>query len=114
MVGRTGLFEELLAQACFEEARQKNTSSGPDGIKPGHQTRKKGDGPLVEQEDGEIHRPQPSQRSMKTSKGCYSCGGTGQFFRDCPLGGRGAPPEARGKDRATIQPKTLKSIRIAA
>ena len=104
MVGRAGVFEEPLAQAHFEEVRRILALAR---MEPS-QTRKNGDGPLVEQGDGETHRPQPSQRSSKTSKGCYSCGGTGHFFRDCPLRGRGAPPEARGKGGATTQPKTLR------
>ena len=41
MVGRTGTFEELLAQARFEEARLKNTTASREGAQPDHQTRKK-------------------------------------------------------------------------
>ena len=77
MVGRTGTFEELLAQARFEEARLKNIPSNQDGPRPSHPDRKRVVSPQSKPEDEDTppSTQQQQQRPSRTSRGCFSCGG---------------------------------------
>lgn len=88
LVGVTGTFDELLSKARFEEARVKETSKATSRqtTHPGSQA------------------PSPDPRtSLKTKttptigRRCYTCNGMGHIARDCPLKGRGAPAESRGR-----------------
>ena len=74
MVGRTGTFKELLAQAWFEEARLKNTTASPQ---PDHQTRKKFDSNQSQRGSGEAQHTEPAARQQKRAQGGFSCGVTG-------------------------------------
>ena len=113
IVGRTGTFEELLAQARFEEARQKNIASSQGST---HPFRKKGDNAPVKPGGGEHQHPRPrsTQRPPRTARGCFSCGGTGYFAKECPMRGRGAPAEARGKSGSSKSVKAPSVLMLQA
>ena len=103
IVGRTGTFEELLAQARFEAARQKNL---PHSTRGASQLQNKGGSVAAKPSGREAQCTRQTQRFPRNTNACFSCGGTGHFARDCPLKGRGAPSEARGKSGSSKSSKS--------
>ena len=97
IVGSTGTFEELLAQARFEKHDRTRGAS---------QLQKKGDSVAAKPSGREAQRSRQTQRFPRNTNACFSCGGTGHFSRDCPLKGRGAPSEARGKSGSSKSSKS--------
>ena len=89
MVGRTGTFEELLAQARFEEARLKNINSSKGGFHTaaGQQSQKRSESTQPKQMSEQTNHSQQKQLLQKKTRGCFSCGGTEHYARDCPLRG---------------------------
>ena len=65
IVGRTGTFEELLAQARFEEVRLKNIAPARDDVQLNHPVRRKRESTPEKHSAGEAPYTQPKQRQPR-------------------------------------------------
>ena len=91
LVGCTGIFEELLGKARFEEARLRDVVTpkpNKDGP-PSTSNKRSLNGPL----STNTNRNKNNTTNTLVS---YHCRGSGHIARDCPLRGRGLPVESQG------------------
>ena len=106
LAGVEGTFEELLVKARLEEAKLRDFAdrmSGPPSRKstpiPAAHTRDAG---------GEKGGHSNIERSARGGPKCYYCRGHGHIAKNCPVKGRAAPTESRGRGagNGTGSPRT--------
>ena len=98
MVGQTGTFEEVLAQARFEEARLKNTTASREGAQPDHQTRKKFDSNQSQRGSGEAQHTQPVYSSAEDISRVFLVWWHWAFRQRMPPSWKRSPNGGKGKE----------------
>ena len=95
VAGIEGTFDQLLTRARFEEAKRRELG-GATGT-PTQEPRKSSPQP---KETNGRNGPLPttsSYRNQSKDVRCYNCGGNGHYAKNCPMRGRAAPQESRGR-----------------
>ena len=108
LAGTDGAFDQLLTKARFEEAKLRDLTDEPKVI-----PRKPYNVPHTPKNCGREKTPFPSQEEQPRGKPglrCYHCHGTGHFAKNCPMRGRGAPIESRGRNTGAGDRDTPKKV----
>ena len=93
VVGFEGNFEQLLVKARFEEAKLRDLAQPRNGQRGGYI-------PQQQRTPNNFRTNATGNRSTRQQdpiERCYTCNKPGHFARNCPLKGRGAPVESKGK-----------------
>ena len=108
LAGVEGTFDQLLVKARFEEAKLRDlstqaaaTTKAPtkDNLRKPYHTLTSA---KPTNQPGVVASNEERARD-KTGNRCYHCHGTGHFQKNCPLRGRAAPEESRGRNSGAGQ-----------
>ena len=94
-----GCFEQLLVKARFEEAKLRDLAQPRNGHRRGGYTPQQQRTQNNCRTNTMENRP---TRQQDQRERCYICNKPGHFTRNCPIKGRGAPVESKGKNPAFL------------
>ena len=114
LAGVEGTFDQLLVKARFEEAKARDlslvttTSTRNQSKEPPRKPYQTSNNVKLSNQHGPGASSEERSRD-KAGVRCYHCHGTGHFQKNCPMRGRAAPEESRGRSSGTT-PKRVAAL----